>query len=86
MALGFGSHTCCAGLDILFDKFPESGPCIITTDEVDGLVLSGGSGKDVVMLMMENSESEVIRVRNVDEIILTEESIGTNGPTGLRLF
>jgi hypothetical protein len=56
MSLGFGTDTSCTRFAILLDKFAESGPGIVATDEVDGLVLTGMSGKDVIMLVAENTE------------------------------
>ena len=38
------------------------------------------------MLVAENSESEVVNVGDIDEIIMSEESIGCNRPSGLRFF
>ena len=64
MPLGFESHTSGARFDVLLDEFTESRPGIVTTDEVNGLILSRVSGKDVVMLVAENAEPEVIRVWN----------------------
>ena len=86
MPLGFGSHTSGARFDVLLDEFTESGPGIVTTDEVNGLILSGVSGEDMVMLVAEDTEPEVIRVRNIDEVIMAEESVRSNGPARLRLF
>ena len=86
MPLGFGSHTSGARFDVLLDKFVESGPGIVATDKVDGLILSGVSRKDMVMLVAENVEPEIIRVQNIDEVIVAEESIRSNGPARLRFF
>ena len=35
------------------------------------------------MLVAEDSEPQVIRVGDVDEVIMTEESVRGNGPSGL---
>ena len=86
MPLGLGSHTSGARFDVLLDEFTESGPGIVAMDKVNGLILSGVSGKDVVMLVAENTEPEVIRVRNVDKVIMTEEAVRSNKPAGLRFF
>jgi hypothetical protein len=56
MSLGFGAHTSCTRFAILLDKFTESGPGIVAMDEVDGLVLTGMSRKDVIMLVTEITE------------------------------
>ena len=75
MPLGFGSHTSCSRFTILLDKFTESGPGIIAADEVHCLILTGMSRKDVVMLVVENSELEVIGVGDVYETIMAEKSV-----------
>ena len=86
MPLGFGSHTSGARFDVLLDKFTESRPGIVMTDEVNRLILSRVSREDMVMLVAEDVEPEVIRVRNVDEVIMAEESVRSNGPARLRFF
>ena len=62
MPLGFGSHTSCTRFTIFLDKFMESGPGIIAVDEVHCLILTGMSGNDVVMLVVGNSEPEVVGI------------------------
>ena len=66
MALGFCSHACCAGLDILLYEFTESRPSVIPLDEINCLVLTGMSGKNVVVLIAENAELKVICLGNID--------------------
>ena len=78
MPLGFGLHTSCTGLTIFLDKFTESGPGIIAADEVHCLILTGMSREDVVMLVAENSELEVVGVRDIYETIMVEKSIGSD--------
>ena len=53
----------------------ESGPGIIAADEVHCLILTGMSGEDVVVLVVENSEPEVIGIRDVYETIVAEKSV-----------
>ena len=62
MPLGFGSDTSCTRFTIFLDKFAESGPGIIAVDEVHCLILSGMSGEDVVVLVVENLEPEVVGI------------------------
>ena len=62
MPLGFGSHTSCTRFTIFLDEFMESRPGIIAADEVHCLILTGMSGKDVVMLVARNSEPEVVGI------------------------
>ena len=66
MALGFCSHACCAGLDIFLYEFMESGPSVIPSDEINCLVLTEMSGKNVVMLISENADSKVVYIGNID--------------------
>ena len=84
--MGFGSHTGGARLDIFLDKFTESWPGVIATDEVNGFHLTRMSGEDVVVFVMENTEPEVVGIGNVDKVVVTEESIRSNRPTGLRFL
>ena len=78
MPLGFGSHTSCTRFTIFLDKFMESGPGIIAADEVCCLILTRMSGEDVVVLVVENSEPEVIGIRDVYETIVAEKSVGSD--------
>ena len=75
MPLGFGSHTCCTRFTIFLDKFTESRPGINVADEVHCLILTGMSGEDMVMLVVENSEMEVIGIGDVYKTIVVEKSV-----------
>ena len=86
MSLGIGSHTGGARLDIFLDKFTESWPGIIAMDEVNGFRLARMSGKDVVVLVTEDTEPEIVGIRDVDQVVVTEEPVRSNGPTGLRFL
>ena len=66
MALRFCSHAGCAGLNILLYIFTESRPSVIPSDEINCLVLTGMSGKNVVVLIVENAESKVVCLGNID--------------------
>ena len=78
MPLGFGSHTSCTRFTIVLDKFMEFGPGIIVVDEVHCFILTGMSREDMVMLVVENSELEVIGIRDVYEAIMAEKSVGSD--------
>ena len=78
MPLGFGLHTSCTRFTIFLDKFAESGPGIIVVDEVHCLILTGMSREDVVVLVVENSEPEVVGIRDIYETIVAEKSIGSD--------
>ena len=56
----------------------ESRPGIIAADEVHCLILTGTSREDVVVLVVENSESEVIGIGDVYETIVAEKSVGSD--------
>ena len=86
MSLGLSLHTSCTRLAIFLDKFAESGPGIVATDEVNGLILTGMSGEDMIMLVVEDSEPEVISVGNIDEVIMSEKTICSNRPLGLQVL
>ena len=75
MPLGFGLHTSCTRFTIFLDKFMESGPGIIAVDEVHCLILTRMSGEDVVMLVVENSEPEVVGIGDIYETIVAEKSV-----------
>ena len=78
MPLGFGLHTSCTRFTIFLDEFMESGPGIIAADEVHCLILTGMSGEDVDMLVVENLELEVIGIGDVYETIMADKSIGSD--------
>ena len=86
MSLGLSSHTGCTRLAIFLDKFVESGPGIVVTDEVNSLILTRMSREDMIMLVVEDSEPEVVSVGNIDEVIMSEKTICSNGPLGLRIL
>ena len=58
--LRFGPHAHSTRLAILLDKFPETRPGIIPTNEFDCLVLTQMSRKYVIVLVMENTEMEIM--------------------------
>ena len=78
MPLGFRSHTRCTRLAIFLDKFTESRPAVVSSNEIYCLVLTRVSGKDMIVFMSENAESEIVRVSNVDQIVMTEKTVGSN--------
>ena len=55
-------------------------------DEVNGLILTRMSGEDMIMLVAEDLELEVVSVGNIDEVIMSEKTICSNGPLGLRIL
>ena len=67
-----GSLTSRAGLAIVFDKPADSGPRILSSDELQRLVKAIMTRKRMIMLVTENAESEIGVVGDVDAIIEEE--------------
>ena len=86
MSLRFCSHTSSARLNIFLNKIMESGPSVVLMDKVNGFILAGMSGEDKVMFVMENTEPKVVSVGNINEAVMAEKSVSSNGPMGLRFF
>jgi hypothetical protein len=63
-------------------KGSEVGPYVISMDEVEGLVLPGVSGQDMIMVVLEDFEAEVINIRDVNLVVLTEKSAFIKCPVG----
>jgi hypothetical protein len=51
---------------------PKVGPNIFPSDYHEGFVLSGMSGEDVIMFVLEDSELEVVHIWNVNPIMMAE--------------
>ena len=73
MMRGFSSVTTCAGLTEILYKFSESGPSILSSDQSDSLVLTEVSSSQMIVFVLEDSESEVFGVGYIDLIIFLEE-------------
>ena len=69
-----------AGIAEVFDQSPEIRPDILATNELDGFVLSEVTRQDVIMIILNDFELEVRRIRYIDSIILVEKSGLINGP------
>ena len=61
---------------------PKVGPDIFLPDYHEGFVLSGMSREDVIMVVLEDSESEVVYVRDVNPVVMTEETTIIECPVG----
>ena len=46
--------------------------------EFQGLVLSKMSGEGVIVLIVKNTKTEVVGVRDIDMVVQTEETVGVN--------
>ena len=86
MSLGFCTHTSGTGLAIFLDEFSEAGPSVISEYETCCLVLTRMTEENVIVLVAEYTESEIIRVGDVDKIVVSEETIRGNGPVRFRIF
>ena len=67
-----GSLTSRAGFAIVLDKPADSGPRILSSDELQRLVKAIMTRERMIMLVTENAESEIGVVRDVDAIIEEE--------------
>ena len=56
MSLRFCSHTSGTETDVVLAVFTESGPRVVAPDKVHGLASAWMSGKDVIVLVAENTE------------------------------
>ena len=84
--LGFSMHTSSTGLAIFLDKFLESRSSVVPKDKACSFVLTRVSGENVIVLVSEYAESEIVRVGDVDTIMMSEEVVGANGPIRFRIF
>ena len=80
VTLGFCTHTSSTRLAVVLDIFSESRPSVFSKDETCCFVLTRVTRENVIVLVTEDFETEVVRVRNVDEVVVTEETIGGDGP------
>jgi hypothetical protein len=69
---GLGTLAGGTGVAEFLHKGPEVGPDVFPSDYHEGFVLSGVSREDVVMFVLEDSESEIICIWNVNLIMVAE--------------
>ena len=69
MTVGFGMCTYIARLTVLLDEGPNLGPGVITSNELQGLVLTVVSGNGVVVIVLKNSELKVFSIWDVYAVI-----------------
>jgi hypothetical protein len=60
------------GVAELLHKGPNVGPNIFPPDYCEGFILSGMPGEDVIMFVLEDLESEVICIWDVNPIVMAE--------------
>ena len=86
MTLGFSAHTSSTRLAILLNKVVHTRPSVLVLDKTNSLILTRVSSKYVVVLMTEDSETEVRGVGNVDMSIVEEITCIVNRPAGIRIL
>jgi hypothetical protein len=69
---GFGMLAGGTGVTEFLYKGPKVGPDIFPSDYHKGLVLSSMPGEDVIMFVLEDSESEVVCIWDVNPIMMSE--------------
>ena len=55
-------------------------------NEFNSLVLTRVSGEYVIMFASENTEPEIVIIGDVDEIVVSEVTIGSDGPVRFGIF
>ena len=73
-----------AGLAVIANEVPKSGPGVIPADELESFVVAVMSGEYVVVFVPKDSEAEIARVRNVQLFVVSKETGGVGGPTGRK--
>ena len=86
MTLGFSTYTSSTRLAILLNEVAHTRPSILALDKTNSLILTGVSSEYVVMLMAEDSETEVGGVGNVDTSIVEEITCIVNRPAGIWIL
>jgi hypothetical protein len=69
---GLGTLAGGTGVTEFLHEGPKVGPHIFLSDYRKGFVLSGVPREDVIMFVLEDSESEVVRVWDVNPIVMVE--------------
>ena len=77
----FSSVTTSTGLTEILNKVAKSGPGVLSSNQINSLVLTEVSGGRMIVFVPENSETKVIGVRYVNAIVLPEETIGVQRPS-----
>jgi hypothetical protein len=69
---GLGTLAGGTGVTEFLHEGPKVGPNVFPSDYCEGFVLSGVPGEDVIMFVLEDSESEVVRVWDINPIMMAE--------------
>ena len=86
MTLGFSAHTSSTRLAILLNEVVHTRPSILTLDKTNSLILTRVSSEYMVMLMVEDLETEVRGVGNVDTSIVEKITCIVNQPVGIQIL
>jgi hypothetical protein len=84
VSLRLGTEAGDTGFAEGLDQGSELWPGVLASNEFKGLVLAEMSGERMIVLVLEDSESEVIGVGNVNAVIQSEETFGVGRPTRIR--
>jgi hypothetical protein len=68
----FGMLAGGAGVTELLHKGSKVGPNIFLSDYHEGFVLSGVSGEDVIMIILEDLKVEVVDIWDINLVMMTE--------------
>ena len=68
----FGTLAGGTGVAEFLHEGPRVRPNIFPSDYCEGFVLSGVSGEDVIMIVLEDLELEVVRVRDINPVMVME--------------
>ena len=79
-------HTSSTRLAVLLNEVAHTRPSVLMLDKTNSLILTRVSSEYVVMLMAEDSETEVGGVRNIDMFIVEEITCIINRPVGIRIL
>jgi hypothetical protein len=69
---GLGTLAGGTGVTEFLHKGPKVGPNVFPSDYREGFVLSSVPGEDVIMFVLEDLELEVIRVWDINLIVMAE--------------
>jgi hypothetical protein len=69
---GLGTLAGGTGVTEFLHKGPKVGPNIFPSDYCEGFVLSGMPREDVIMFVLEDSESEVVCIWDINLIVMAE--------------
>jgi hypothetical protein len=69
---GLGTLAGGTGVTEFLHEGPKVGPDVFPLDYCEGFVLSSMPREDVIMLVLEDSESEVVRVWDINLIVMVE--------------